>query len=213
MDEKAQSTNKAVDTAIDLPSIININDYLPWFEKINLNTFFWQIIVLVALFYFGKEIKSFLKGIISKLPQLKSIAGAVFDLSPETKTELQENETRLEEEIRPYKTNISDDPNMVFLSNYINSERDLMELYMKAFNIDDVGPILTRTDKLIKELVEKKALNPAALSIHHDIKHARNKIAHGAKPFSSFEDAENYLKASLLLKDMIKEGLDKVSKK
>lgn len=191
----------------------DINTYIDWFEKINLNTFFWQIIALIIIFYFGKEIKSLLKGFIKKIPQIKTIAGVEFELSEETKQEIEDNTQKLETEIQPYKIAMDQDPDMVFLTQFINFERDLMELYQTAFKMNNMGGLLTRTDKIIKELIHDKYINSAALGIYYDIKSVRNKVAHGQKVFENFESAKSYLQAVLLLKDMIDEGLDKVKRK
>lgn len=187
----------------------DINAYIDWFEKISLNTMVWQLIVLFVLLSFRKELKQALTAIVSRIPQIKSIAGLEF-LSEETTGKISENEEKLTKEVKPYMLDVSQDPNMVFLSNYINSERDLIDLYTKVFKLSGTAPLLDRTDKLIKELIGKEALNPSALSVYFDIRQTRNKIVHGQKVFSSFEEAENYLKAVILLKDMIKDGLEKV---
>jgi Sec-independent protein translocase protein TatA len=197
---------------IETASNFNINAYIDWFEKVNINTFFWQIIALIIIFYFGKEIRALLKGLIKKIPQIKTIAGVEFELSEETEKEIEENKQKLETEIQPYKIAIDQDPDMVFLTQFINFERDLMELYQIAFKMTDMGGMLTRTDKIIKKLIQGTHLDSSSLGIYYDIKEIRNKVAHGQKVFENFEEAKTYLQAVLLLKNMIGEGLKKVKK-
>lgn len=189
---------------------VDVNAYIGWFEKINLNTLVWQLIFLVVLLSFHREIRALLVAIISKIPRIKAMAGVEF-LSDETAVKIAENELTLSKQVKQYMADVTQDPNIVFLSNYINSERDLIDLYMKAFKLSG-GPILDRTDKIIKELVDGKFLKPSAINIYSDIRQARNKIAHGQKVFSSFDEAEKFLKAVILLNDMVKESLGKVNK-
>ncbi len=200
----------APNSVIDTASNFNVNAYIDWFEKININTFFWQVIALIIIFYFGKEIRALLKGFIKKIPQIKTIAGVEFELSEETKKEIKDNTKKLETEIQPYKIAIDKNPDMVFLTQFINFERDLMELYQTAFKMNNMGGLLTRTDKIIKELIQNKHLNSSSLGIYFDIKEIRNRVAHGQKVFENFDEAKTYLQAVLLLKDMIDEGLKKV---
>lgn len=208
--------NKMSDAApkvanIDVQSF-SINDYIGWFEKINLNTLIWQLIALLVIFSFRAEIKSLLNGLIRKIPQLKSVGAFEFELSQETEQALERDSAKLQKEISAYQEVSKTDPNIVFLTIYIDMESALLELYSFAFPDDGSSFLQYRAKKLIENLVEGSFLGPDAKSIYDDIRPLRNRIAHGEKPLRDLEEAQPYLKALLLLKDKISDALKKIIK-
>ncbi len=62
----------------------NLNDYIDWFDKININTLIWQFIVVFFLWRFRKEIGKVVKSIVAKIPQIESIGLTGFKLSDPT---------------------------------------------------------------------------------------------------------------------------------
>ncbi len=194
-----------------LTTPFNINDYIDWFDKINLNVLIWQIIVIVIIFYFGKEIKMILKGLIDKIPHLKSVAGVEFQLSEETKQEIAEKSEVLNSEIAPYIVAIEQDINLVFLNHFIEFERNLDKLYWEAFpNARDF--MRESPEKMLDNLVSGQRLDDKAISAYYDIRKIRNAIAHGKKVFTDVEDARPYLQTLFLLKEIVSGALLKISK-
>jgi hypothetical protein len=189
------------------------NDYAHWFEKISLNTLIWQLIVLLVIFSFRAEIKNLLKGVISKLPQLKAVGSVEFVLSQETEMVIEQNSGKLQKEVNAYQEVSKTDPNIVFLTIYIDMESALLELYSFAFPNDGATFLQAKTKKLIKNLIEGNVLTSDVQNIHDDIRPLRNRIAHGEKPLRDLDEAQPYLKALLLLKDKISDALKDIIKK
>lgn len=187
----------------------NINEYIIWFEKIDVNTIIWQAIVILVIFYFGNQLKALLGAFILKLPQMKSIAGAKFELalSDGTQKEIEENSNKLTDEIESYEVVTQKDPNIVFWTIYIDTEGSLLELYSRNFPEEKGLFLQTRTHKLIRKLVEKEVLKPNVKNIFDDLLKLRNQIANGQKPLKNLDEAQPYLKAMLLFKDNIFDAL------
>jgi len=198
-------TNKTTEAINKVSTTININDYLGWFEKIDLNTLLWQLIIFFVFFYFRKEIKRFLLSLIEKVPQIKNVGNMEFHLSENTKKEIAKNDKTISEEIENYISVINQDPNIAFLANYIEFNNNLVQLSEKTF--PDSLSVQTRTKKLLEKLVKNKVLPDDILYIFKDIYKLRNQISHGAKPFQNFKDAEPYLKTVFLLRRMILDAL------
>ena len=177
-----------------------LNDYLGWFEKINVNTLIWQLIAVTIFLYFGKEIKHLVAAVIDKIPQIKKF-GSVDFLSDETVSALNENKEKMKEEIGSYAQVVKQDPNIVFLTHFIDFERTLRILY--SLNHRDEGkraPIL----EMLRQLAKEGVVDARSVSIYRDIQGIRNKLVHGDYAFSSPDEASQYLEAVLLLKDSIK---------
>lgn len=195
------------DAAVTSTQTFSINDYAGWFEKINLNTLVWQVIVILLLIIFVGEIKGFIRKLIDKIPQLESAGAFKFQLSQETIKVIEDSPQKLQDEVGAYREVTGSDPNIVFLTIYIDMESSLMELYSRIFKADGLGALLSRPHKIISDLVEKKILEPVVQGIHADIRPLRNEIAHGKKPLKNFDMAQPYLKTLLLLKEKVTAAL------
>lgn len=208
--EKTQTINVVQRAALEAPPF-SINDYIDWFEKINLNTFVWQIIALIVIFSFQKQIRAFLQGLIDKIPQMKSAPGFVFDdISKETKDAVEQASDRLQEEIKAYEAVAEKDPNIVFLTIFIDIESKLSEIYSKYYDESkDISFIRPNTHSGIRNLVDRNVLDQRALAIFEDVRRIRNGIAHGEKPLKNTKEAMPYFEALLLLKDIVSEGHEK----
>ncbi len=61
----------------DIPEQVhsfNLNDYIDWFDKVNINTLIWQAIVVFFLWRFRKEIGKVVFSIVAKIPQIESVS-------------------------------------------------------------------------------------------------------------------------------------------
>ena len=211
--------NEQVTNLSDFPAKVvessssNINNYIDWFEKIDLNTFVWQIIAVIIIFYFGKELKSLARGLIKKIPHLKSAGPLEFDLSVQTKEEVKENSDKLMEELKAYEILVDKDPNTVFLAIFIEIEsviKDICTEYYVGERDDDLAWLRASLRELLDGLVRNEVLDPKVIHIFNDISPLRNSIAHGGKPIKSLEKSRPYFEALLLLKETVSSGHEKV---
>lgn len=211
-DATINQTNEIAQKTLHSTPPFQINDYIDWFDKINLNTLFWQIIVLIVLAYFRKEIKFLLKEIVSKIPHIKSMAGIEFGLSDETKEAVELIPDRLIKEIQEYEVIADKDPNIVFLTIYVDIESKMREICTNYYMNDDLAWLRASQNELIQGLVRNQVLDKKAWPIFQDVRPLRNRIAHGEKPFSGLEEAKPYFEAIILLRDLVQDGLKKVMK-
>lgn len=188
----------------------SINDYIDWFEKVNINTLIWQIIALILLVSFRKEIKGMLSSLINKIPQLKSLGMAEFELSNETKEAVEKIPAKLLKEIQAYEVVADKNPNIVFLTIFIDIESKIREICTNYYLNDDLAWLRASPTELIQGLIRNEILDQKAMPIFQDIRGVRNKIAHGEKPFRSIVEAQPYFEALILLKEIVYEGLEKV---
>lgn len=181
---------------------------LPWFDKININTLVWQVIALIIIFYFGNTIKELLDKIVKKLLSIKKTPWAEFDdFSEETKETIGTNDKKLKEEIEPYKIAIEQDPNLVFLNQFIEFEGALYKLWANNFPnaVDFMKP---NPNKMLNDLIQSEKLDSQAISIYYDIRSARNKIVHGNKILTDTDEAKPYIQAVFLLKNLVISALE-----
>jgi hypothetical protein len=185
------------------------HDFLDWLEKLDPTTLVWQVIIIVAIFYFGGVIKSILESLVAKIPQIKNFAGVEFELSEATKSEIEDKGDVLNKEIEPYMVAIGDNPSLLFLNHYIDFERLLDKLYWEAFpNAKDF--MRQSPEKMLKDLVHGEFVSQSTMGAFYDIKKIRNELVHGKHAFSDVEEARPYLKAVFLLKDLVTSGLEKL---
>lgn len=207
--EKTQAVEAIQKVALESKSL-SINNYIDWFDKINLNTLLWQIIALIVLFYFGKEIKLLIKGIVSKIPHIKSMVGIEFGLSDKTKAAVEHIPDRLLKEIQEYEIIADKDPNIVFLTIFVDIEGKIRDICTNYYINDDLAWLRASPNELIQGLVRNEVLDKKALPVFQDVRALRNRIAHGEKPFANLAEAKPYFEAIILLRDIVQNGLTKV---
>jgi hypothetical protein len=211
----ATLTEKSIEVVQTPPAVnppsdeqLTIYDFFDWLEKLDPNTLVWQIVIVSAVVYFGSALKSILKGLVAKIPQIKNFAGVEFELSDETTSVIQSKEDELNQELEPYMMAIGENPSLLFLNHFIDFERSLDKLYWEAFpNARDF--MRESPEKMLKDLVHGEYLSHSAMGAFYDIRKIRNEIVHGKHAFSDVEEARPYLKAVFFLKDLVSSGLEK----
>ncbi len=191
----------------DLPLIgkwadnFNMDDYMDWFDKININTLIWQVIVVVFLWQFRKEIRKFVFLIIEKIPHIKYVGFTGVHLSEETKEFVEEKSKQLDKQLKPYKDAASKDPSITFLTIFIDVEVLLRKLHSLYFN-DSVrhtsNPHYLVNDLFAKGAFSRKLVNDFKIALT-----LRNKIVHGEKIPNEPYEIDLFSKTLLLLKDEI----------
>ena len=185
------------------------NEFVGWLSKLDPTTLVWQLIIVVAIFYFGGVVKSILKGLVAKIPHIKNFAGLEFELSEATKSEIEVKGDVLNKEIEPYMVAIGDNPSLLFLNHFIDFERLLDKLYWEAF--PKARDFMRQSpEKMLKDLVHGEFVSHSTMGAFYDIRKVRNEIVHGKHEFSNVEEARPYLKAVFLLKDLVNSGLEKL---
>ncbi len=138
-------------------SSFDISYYMEVFDKININTFFWQIIVVFSFWWFHKEIMELARALIKKIPDIKSVGKTEFDVSETAKEVVEQESRRLDKMLKAYDTVVPNDERNIYLAIFKDSEDLLRELHYLNFDTKMVN--LMSPSALLNDLGTTKSFN------------------------------------------------------
>ncbi len=188
----------------------NMENYVSIFEKTHPNTLIWQVIVVVIIIWFRKELMELVHALIKKIPELKSFGRTEFELSAKVQKDVKEKSPQLDKKLKSYENKVTKgakhpsaspkDPSAAFFRVFVDVEillRELNSLVFYTVNSNRMKPLRI----ILHELVRSEVINKRFLNDFRSAQELRNRIAHGQEILESPYRIELYSKVLLLLKD------------
>ncbi len=222
----------------DLPLIgewvdkFDVDDYMSWFQEININTIIWQIIIIAILIWYHKETKRFLEVLTDKIAGLiyASRKALIFDKEktekaikegakkwkdeqPKTKNSKKSDLKKklydvLDKELEAYEYTLQ--PNKAFLEAFDEIERLLRDIHSKVMPASSQRTSYPPTIVIFYELVKKNFINSTTTDMFNVSLRLRNLIKHGGKPIKNSEEAKIYFKPLVIIKYEIDNAMVKI---